>query len=159
VNVANQCVVSIDYTLTDDDGNVIDASEGRGPLAYLHGAQNIIPGLESELENRAPGDEFSVTLEPSQAYGDHDERLIQDVPREQFEGIDGLEVGIQLQASTPEGVRIITVKEIGDQAVTVDANHPLAGQRLHFDVAVREVREATETEVEHGHVHDGDETH
>ena len=148
-------VVFFDYTLKDSEGNVLDSSEGAAPMPYLHGAQNIVPGLEAELEGKSAGDKFVAVIEPEQAYGVHNDDLIDKVPREDFEGIENLEVGLQLEAETPDGTRIVRVAEVEEDMVTIDANHPLAGETLHFDVTVTEVREATAEELEHGHVHGG----
>jgi len=146
-------VVSIDYTLTDEQGSVIDTSSGRGPLAYLHGAGNIIPGLENALEGKSAGDTLTVTVPPDQAYGEHDPELVQAVPRDRFPAGSDVRVGTQFQAQTPVGQRIVTVVGVNNDEVTVDANHPLAGKPLTFDVTVVEVREATADELSHGHVH------
>jgi len=146
-------VVSIDYTLTNDEGKVLDSSEGRGPLAYLHGAANIIPGLEKELEGKTAGTEFDVKIPASEAYGERVPDLVQPLPRSQFpEGSDP-QVGQQFQAQTPSGPRAVTVVKVEDETVTIDGNHPLAGQPLNFKGKVVEVREATSEELEHGHVH------
>ncbi|MEX0701619.1 MAG: peptidylprolyl isomerase [Planctomycetales bacterium] len=146
-------VVLIDYTLTDDEGNVLDSSEEDGPLAYLHGADNIIPGLEQALEGKTAGDEFRVTLAAADAYGDHDPELVQSVPRAQFPRDMDPEIGDQLQAETPEGPRIVTIVKVDPGEITVDANHPLAGVPLNFAVKIVEVRDATREELDHGHVH------
>ncbi|MFB6260293.1 MAG: peptidylprolyl isomerase, partial [Thiohalorhabdaceae bacterium] len=146
-------VVSIDYTLKDNDDQVIDTSEGREPLAYIHGVGQIIPGLENALEGKEPGADVSVTINPEEGYGERDESMVLNVPREQFEGAESIEPGMQFQAETDEGVRILTVLEAGDQEVTVDGNHPLAGITLNFDVSVQDVREAEQEELDHGHVH------
>lgn len=153
MQVQDNTVVSIDYKLTDDAGEVLDSSEGREPLAYLHGAGNIIPGLEDALAGKAQGDSLSVDVEPAQGYGEHDTALVEEVSRDLFQGVDEIEVGMQFQAATEHGTHVVTVTQIADDAVTIDANHPLAGQNLHFDVTIVEVREATETEIEHGHPH------
>lgn len=146
-------VVSIDYTLTDDQGNVLDTSIGRSPLSYLHGAGNIIPGLERALEGKEAGASLEVTVAPEDGYGHHDPSLVQSVPRTQFPpGVVPSE-GQQFQAQTGGGVRVVTVVDVNDDEVTVDANHPLAGQSLNFAVTVVEVREATAEELRHGHVH------
>ncbi|MEX0715049.1 MAG: peptidylprolyl isomerase [Planctomycetaceae bacterium] len=146
-------VVLIDYTLTDDAGNVLDRSDEGEPLAYLHGAENIIPGLEQALEGKSAGDALQVSLAAGDAYGDHDPQLVQAVPRAQFPRDMEPEVGDQLQAETPDGPRIVTVVKVETEAVTIDANHPLAGVPLNFDVKVVEVRDATREELDHGHVH------
>jgi FKBP-type peptidyl-prolyl cis-trans isomerase SlyD len=153
MNVTKDKVVTIDYTLTNDDGQVIDTSRDREPLAYLHGAGNIVPGLESALEGKAEGEQVNVEVQPDQGYGQRDERLVQSVPRSSFSGVDNVERGMQFQARTQSGARIVTVVDVQDENVTVDANHPLAGETLNFDITVRGIREATSEELTHGHVH------
>lgn len=159
MQIDKHTVVTIDYTLSNDQGEVVDTSSNSQPLAYLHGTGNIIPGLEEALEGKASGDEVQVSIPPEKAYGEHDEQLKQVVPRDRFEGVEQLEPGMQFQAQTEGGARIVTISAIDGDDVTVDANHPLAGETLHFEVAVRDVREATSEEIEHGHVHDGDTQH
>jgi FKBP-type peptidyl-prolyl cis-trans isomerase SlyD len=146
-------VVSIDYTLTGENGQVLDSSKGKEPLAYLHGANNIIPGLESALEGKAAGDQLNVSIPPEQAYGTRDERMVQAVPRTAFQGVADIQPGMQFQAQTQQGARLITVVGVEGDQVTIDANHPLAGATLNFDVKVVDVRDATEQEKSHGHVH------
>jgi FKBP-type peptidyl-prolyl cis-trans isomerase SlyD len=154
MNIANNCVVAFHYTLTDDAGTEIDSSKGQEPLAYLHGQGGIIPGLERELTGKTIGDEMKVTVQPADGYGELNPELIQPVPREAFQGVDQIDVGMQFQAQGQGGqMQMVVVKEVTDETVTVDANHPLAGQVLHFDVSIAEVREASEEELEHGHVH------
>lgn len=154
VKIAENCVVAIDYTLKDNEQNELDSSSGREPLRYLHGAQNIIPGLEKALTGKAAGDELQVTVQPEEAYGPINPDLIQKAPLSAFEGVEEVKPGMQFQAEGPSGqTQIITVREVHDDGVAIDANHPLAGQVLHFDVRIQDVREATEEEVEHGHVH------
>lgn len=154
MNIANDCVVAFHYTLTDDNGVEIDSSKGQEPLAYLHGHGGIIPGLENELSGKAAGDALKVTVQPGEAYGELNPELIQAVPREAFQGVDQIEVGMQFQAQGQGGqVQMVVVKEVTDETVTVDANHPLAGQVLHFDVNIDSVRAASAEELEHGHVH------
>lgn len=154
MQIAKDKVVAIDYTLKDDDGSVLDTSEGKQPLAYLHGNGNIIPGLEKALEGKNAGEELSVRIEPAEAYGERRDELTQVVPREMFQGVDNLEVGMQFQAGGGDGGgQIVTIAAIEGEEVTVDANHPMAGVALNFDVKVVEVRDATDEEVEHGHAH------
>ncbi|MDP6673664.1 MAG: peptidylprolyl isomerase [Gammaproteobacteria bacterium] len=147
-------VVSLHYTLTNDKGETLDSSAGGEPLAYLHGAMGIIPGLEKNLAGRAVGDQFEAIVRPEDAYGEFNEKLIDEVPRESFAGIDKIEIGMQFQAGDQAGnTRIVTIKTISEDVITIDANHPLAGQVLHFDVSVEGIRPATEEEIEHGHPH------
>lgn len=146
-------VVSIHYTLTNDQGEVLDSSREREPLTYLEGSQNIIGGLESALAEKSQGDQAKVSVEPAEGYGDINEELVQPVPLTAFEGVEKIEPGMQFQAQTPGGPQIVRVVKVEDENVVIDANHPLAGQTLHFDVEVVETREPTEEEVEHGHVH------
>lgn len=153
MQVAKNTVVSIDYTLTDPQGQVIDSSRGGGPLPYLHGAGGIIPGLERQLEGKNPGDRMTVTVQPGDAYGERNEEMVQEVPRASFQGVQDIRPGMQFQAQTEVGDRIVSIVAVGQDTVTVDANHPLAGVPLTFDVTVVDVREATETELAHGHVH------
>jgi FKBP-type peptidyl-prolyl cis-trans isomerase SlyD len=153
VKISKDSVVSIHYTLTDDNNQTLDSSDGGDPLVYLHGAGNIIPGLEEALEGRKQGDKFKVTIAPENAYGIRDEEMIQTIPKSQFPDTEELDVGMSFQAHSPEGPVILTVVEVKDKDVVVDGNHPLAGTTLHFDVNVQEVRKATEEELEHGHVH------
>ncbi|QKK03284.1 MAG: peptidylprolyl isomerase [Pseudomonadota bacterium] len=150
MQIANNTVVSIDYTLTGDDGQVIDSSEGREPLVYLHGHQNIIPGLEKAIEGKTEGDELEVAVEPEEGYGPYRDELVQAVPREAFAGVDKVEPGMSFRAESNAGPMTVVVREVGDDTVTVDGNHMLAGQVLKFSVAVRSVREATETEIQQG---------
>lgn len=158
MQISQNTVASIDYNLKDADGQVLDTSEGREPLTYLHGAGNLIPGLESALEGNEPGDTVSVTVDPSEGYGERDENLIQQVPKQAFEGVDQVESGMRFQATDEQGERrIVTVTGVEGDEVTVDANHPLAGQSLNFEVSVVDVREASQEEIEHGHAHSGDE--
>ena len=153
MQIAKNTVVAIDYVLKDDKGQVLDSSEGREPLSYLHGAGTIIPGLERELDGKHIGDQLEVAVAAKDAYGERNEALIQEVAREQFDGVDDLEVGMKFRVDSTQGPMVITVTRIGDEVVTVDGNHPLAGQNLNFAVNVREVREATEEELSHGHAH------
>lgn len=145
-------VVTIDYTLTDNDGEVIDTSEGREPLAYLHGHGNIVPGLEKALEGKDEGEEVKVTVEPEEGYGPHRQELVQQVSMEAFAGIDEVEPGMKFNAESAQGPLVVKVTKIEGEQVTIDANHELAGQELNFDVTVRGVREASPQELEQGQV-------
>lgn len=153
MQIAERTVASFHYTLTDDAGTVIDSSSGNDPLTYLHGVGNIVPGLEKAMEGRRAGDKFDVLVSPEEGYGTPNEMLIQVVPREAFQGVDQIEVGMQFQAQTPQGAISVVIAKIEDGLVTVDGNHPLAGQNLHFAIEVVDVREASVEEVVHGHVH------
>ena len=153
MQIADQKVVTIDYTLTDNEGRVIDKSSD-GTFAYLHGASNIIPGLENALAGKSAGDELTVSVSPDQGYGMRDEAMMQQVPKSMFEDASQIAVGTQFHAQGPNGeVLVVTVKDVQDEHVVVDANHPLAGVDLNFDVKVVDVRDASEEEVAHGHVH------
>ncbi|MGC6456705.1 MAG: FKBP-type peptidyl-prolyl cis-trans isomerase [Coraliomargaritaceae bacterium] len=151
--ISEDTVVSMDYTLKDDSGEVIDQSQPGQPLVYLHGHKNIIPGLESQLEGKTTGDAVEVRVAPMDGYGEVNPQLEQVVPRERFEGVHELSVGMQFQASTEQGPVSVRVTKVEGDSVTVDGNHPLAGQHLNFSVTIQNVREATQTEKDHGHVH------
>lgn len=147
--IAHNDVVTIHYTLKDDADKVIDSSSGGEPLAYLHGHGNIIPGLERELAGKSVGDRLTVRVPAAEGYGEYDRALVQKVPRRALKGIANLRVGLRLQA----GHQAVTVTHIAGDMVTLDGNHPLAGQNLNFDVEIAGVRPATEEELAHGHVH------
>ena len=153
MQISQQKVVFIHYTLKNAAGELLDKSESGEPLGYIHGAGSIIPGLESALNGRSVGDEVNVQVDPEQGYGLRDEGLVQDVPRGAFEGVDEIEPGMRFQAQSPEGARLITVTDVSEDVITVDGNHPLAGEILVFDVQVDSVRDATAEELDHGHVH------
>lgn len=153
MQIGDQKVVTLHYTLTDNDGKVIDKSED-GSFAYLHGASNIIPGLEDALAGKSAGEEMSVSVSPEQAYGVRDEAMLQQVPKNMFEDASQIAVGTQFHAQGPNGeMLVVTVMEVEEEHVLVDGNHPLAGVELNFDVKIIDVRDASEEEVEHGHVH------
>lgn len=152
--IGDNLVVSMHYKLTDDAGTVLDSSDGGDPLTYLHGARNIIPGLEKALTGKVQGDAVSVKVQPAEGYGEVSQELIQTVDKGLFQGVDKIEAGMTFQAQTPDGgVQHIVVKNVEGDNVTVDANHPLAGVVLNFDVNIVNVREATKEELEHGHAH------
>lgn len=154
MQAAANTVVTIDYTLTGNDGEVIDTSEGRGPLTYLHGHGNIIPGLENALEGKGEGEELSVQVEPEEGYGPHRDELVQQVSMDAFSGMDKVEPGMRFNAESAQGPLVVKVTDIEGDKVTIDANHELAGQQLNFAVTVRDVREATEQELEAGQIAD-----
>lgn len=158
MRIESRKVAIIEYTLTDSDGNVIDSSKEDGPLTYLHGFGNIVPGLETALEGKTVGDKLEVEVAPEDGYGDRDESLVQAIPRSRFPAVD-IEVGAQFHAESDGHAHVVTIVGVTPDEVTVDANHPLAGETLHFDVTVTGVRDATEEELAHGHVHDGDHDH
>ncbi|WNO08143.1 peptidylprolyl isomerase [Teredinibacter sp. KSP-S5-2] len=154
MKIENNSVVAIHYTLTNNDGDVIDSSAGREPLKYLAGAGNIIPGLDDELIGLEAGEQKQVTVQPKDGYGEVDENLVQKLPRDVFTGIDEIKEGMEFQAQGPNGeVQFVVVKKVEDDGITIDANHALAGVVLNFDVTIDSVREASEEEIEHGHVH------
>lgn len=153
MNISENAVASIHYTLTDGDGKVIDTSEGQEPLAYLHGAGNIIPGLEKALVGKAVGDKFKVSIPAAEAYGVRDDSMVQELPSNMFSGIDKIEVGMEFHAETEHGLQVVTVTKVEGDNVTIDGNHPLAGVDLTFDVEVADVRAASAEELEHGHAH------
>jgi FKBP-type peptidyl-prolyl cis-trans isomerase SlyD len=146
-------VVTIDYKLRNSGGEVIDSSDGSDPLVYIHGNDNIIAGLEKHLLGKQSGDKVDCVVPAKEAYGERDESLVFKVTRAEFgEGAE-IEVGMQFEAHGEGGAQIVTVAGIEGDEVTIDANHPLAGEELHFSVAVVEVREATAEELAHGHIH------
>ncbi len=153
MHIQANAVVSIDYTLKNDAGNVLDQSTPDAPLSYLHGHNNLISGLESALEGKLQGDQVTAVIPPEEAYGVYNESLIEAVPRQMFQGVDNIEPGMQFQAQTAQGVQVVTVTEVNDETVTIDGNHALAGETLHFDVTIKEVREASAEELSHGHAH------
>ena len=147
-------VVTMHYELKDAAGEVLDSSKGQDPLVYLHGARNIIVGLEEQLFGKAVGDSVDAVVAPEKGYGMPVDALIQTVPKEAFgEEIDKVEVGMRFQAETEQGPVPVVVTAMDETTVTVDGNHPLAGKELHFHVDIAEVRDATEEEIEHKHVH------
>jgi len=153
MSIAQNSVVTIHYTLKDDAGEVIDSSRSGDPVAYLHGHGNLVPGLERELEGKNTGDKVNVSVTPEQGYGEYDKNLVQQVPRRAFQGVGKVTIGMRLHAQTPQGPRAVTVTRMVGDMVTIDANHPLAGKNLNFEVEITDVREATEEELSHGHVH------
>ncbi len=152
--IKQNSVVTMHYELKDDQGEVLDSSKGQDPLVYLHGAGNIIIGLEEELFGKSVGDQIEAVISPEKGYGMPVEALVQTVPKEAFgEEVDKVEVGMRFQAETEQGPVPVVVTGMDGATVTVDGNHPLAGKELHFNVSIAEVRDASAEEIEHGHVH------
>lgn len=151
--IGPNCVVSMHYELTNSAGEVLDSSAGHEPLTYLHGAHNIIPGLENQLVGKAVGDNLNVVVQPQDGYGEHQPALVQEVPRNAFPEPDALETGMRFTADSADGAISVMITGLSDDSVTVDGNHPLAGEVLHFAVAITDVRAATDEELAHGHVH------
>jgi FKBP-type peptidyl-prolyl cis-trans isomerase SlyD len=149
MQITKNKVAAIHYTLRDNDGSVLDSSEGREPLYYIQGIGNLIKGMEDGLEGKSKGDKFNIKVSPKNGYGELDPSLVQQVPVKAFGGQDVKE-GMRFQ--TDHG-HVVTVTEVGKETVTVDGNHPLAGVELNFAVEVMEVRDATQEEISHGHVH------
>ncbi|NCA86615.1 MAG: peptidylprolyl isomerase [Clostridia bacterium] len=153
MKIAKNKVVGIHYTLTDGQGVTLDSSDGRDPLYYLHGNGHLIPGLERELENKQKDDDLKVTIQPEDAYGVRNDKMVYVIDRAKFPDPKSIEPGMTFTSHTEEGDINLTVVKIEGDDVTLDANHPLAGQELTFDVKVVEVRDASEEELDHGHVH------
>ena len=152
--IGDSLVVSMHYKLTDNGGNVIDSSEGMEPLTYLHGAGNLISGLEKALVGKVENDALTVKVQPAEGYGEVMEELIETVSKVAFQGVENVEAGMSFEAKNPNGeMQRIVVKKVEGDMVTIDANHPLAGVELNFDVNIVSVREATEEEIAHGHAH------
>lgn len=150
--VGKDQVVSIDYKLTDENGDLLDSSEGDKPLTYLHGHGNIVPGLEKALDGKSVGDQASVTVPPDEGYGERDSERIFEVPKDRFDF--EVKPGDVVRVQTPQGVSPpVQVTAVTDDTVTLDANHPLAGKTLNFDVTVVEIRAASKEELDHGHSH------
>ena len=146
-------VVGIEYTLTDNEGQVLDTSKDREPLFYIHGVGALIPGLEEALEGKDKGHASKVSVKPEKGYGPKQDELIHQVSKTQFQNKKDIAPGMHFQADTPQGAQRFIVTEVEGEMITLDGNHPLAGKTLHFDVEVVEVREATSDELDHGHVH------
>jgi len=152
--IGENSVVSMHYKLTDNDGKVVDSSEGSKPLVYLHGAGNIVPGLEKALVGKGEGDALKVRVEPAEGYGETNPDGIKTIERAAFEGVESVEEGMTFEAKAPDGTpQSIVVKKVDGDQVTIDTNHPLAGVVLNFDIQIVSVRESTEEERTHGHAH------
>ncbi len=153
MKIAEKKVVAIHYTLKDDKGAVLDSSEGKSPLLFIHGIGQLIPGLETQLLGKEKGEKLDATVAPADAYGEYRDDMVFKVGKDGFQGEEELQLGMQVEVELEQGKSIAVVTEIEGEDVTLDLNHPLAGQALHFDVEVMDVREASEEEQSHGHVH------
>lgn len=147
MEIKKNSYVSLNYTLKDEEGHLISSSEPHGPIEYIHGTGTLLPVLEKALEGKNVGDSLQVTVSPVDGYGERKDELVHVVPRDQFDKNDKIEVGMQFEAETPSGVINLTVIDVDDNNITVDANHPLAGVTLNFDVSVVECRAATKEEI------------
>lgn len=160
VLIGENAVVSVHYKLTDDEGKVLDSSDGSKPLSYLHGAGNIVPGLEKALMGKVAGDSLKVRVEPAEGYGEAIPDGIKTIEKAAFEGVESIEEGMTFEAKSPDGnIQQITVKKVEGDEVTIDMNHPLAGVALNFEIQIVSVREATKEELDHGHTHEGGHAH
>ncbi|MBF0281561.1 MAG: peptidylprolyl isomerase [Zetaproteobacteria bacterium] len=160
MKICNHKVVSLQFAMKNDAGDVVDSSEDGGALIYLHGEENIVQALENVLEGKSVGDSIQVTLEAADAYGEIDAELIEVVDAEMFEGVDNIEPGMEFESEEDEEsgeIQYVRIVEVNGNQVTVDGNHPLAGMRLHFDMTVESIRAATDDEIDHGHPHSDDE--
>jgi FKBP-type peptidyl-prolyl cis-trans isomerase SlyD len=153
MTIQKNSVVTINYTLKDETGGFIESSEGQEPLTYLHGQGNVIPGLEASLEKKSAGESIKISIPPEDAYGVWEESKMLNIPKGQFSGVDDIKAGMQFSVHSNVGEQIVTVTKVEGETVTVDANHPLAGKTLKFDVTVLGIRDATKDELKHGHAH------
>jgi len=153
MQIAKETVVSLNYTLKNSEGELLDTSEGRAPLVYLHGVGGLIPGLEKELDGKVKGDKIVAIIAPEDAYGSRRDDLLKQVSKDGFQGEEEMKEGMQVQLDTEHGPAIAVITKIDGNDVTLDLNHPLADMTLHFDVQIEDVREATADEISHGHVH------
>jgi FKBP-type peptidyl-prolyl cis-trans isomerase SlyD len=146
-------IVSLHYTLTDDHGVLLDSSRGREPFSYLHGYGHIVPGLEAGLEGCEAGFNAAIQVAPADGYGEYNPQAVFEVPRDRFSPSEEIQAGMQVQGESEHGILNFTVVAVNDQDVVLDANHPMAGKTLNFQVEVLQVRDATAQELSHGHVH------
>ncbi|MAG75465.1 MAG: peptidylprolyl isomerase [Colwelliaceae bacterium] len=153
MKITNNAVVKLHYAVSDSEGTLIDSSYDHKPLEVIQGTGYLIPGLEDAIDGKQAGETFEVAVEAKDAYGERFDELVQTVPKELMQGVEDLQVGTQLRATTDEGEQTVIVVDVTDDEITVDGNHPLAGIDLNFDVEILNVREATAEELEHGHVH------
>ncbi|MCF7941349.1 MAG: peptidylprolyl isomerase [Spirochaetia bacterium] len=159
MHIEKDRAVTMHYTLKNDQGQVMDTSEGKEPLQFIFGAGLIIPGLEKALEGKVTGDKISVVVQPEEGYGVFNDALIGEVSRDLFDKEVEPQIGMPVQAQNPDGsIQVFTIAEIKEETIVLDGNHPLAGQVLDFSVEITDVREATAEELEHGHVHASEES-
>lgn len=156
--VSKDKVVTFHFTLRNGNGEIIDSSAGHDPLPYIQGSGQLIAGLEKEMEGKSVGDAFEVHLTSAEAYGERREDLKDVIPRDAFGEVEALEIGMQFYADGPEGPVVLTITDMDGDNISVDANHPLAGENLHFSIEITEIREASSEELAHGHVHGEEET-
>lgn len=159
MKVEKDKTVVINYTLTDDDGNILDSTKNQEPLSYVHGVGQLIPGLEKALDDKVAGDNIEVKIAPADGYGERDENAIQEIPREEFKGVDKIEPGMQFHSHGNGGHQIVTVTKVADDKITVDTNHPLAGANLNFEVSIVEVKETEPHSCGCGHDHGDNHEH
>ena len=152
-------VVTLNYQLKDDQGKTLDSSTETGPMQYIQGAEDILQGIEDAVLGLSVNDKVSVTINPEQAYGEYDPELLSTLPIEAFEAIKNLHKGMELEEETPDGPVLVTIKEVSEKEVIVDANHPMAGHSLLFDLEILDVRDASSSELDHGHVHQANSEH
>ena len=153
MQIQKDTVAQFKYRLKDQDGNEMDSTEAGEPLAYLHGHNNLLEGLENAMAGKAAGDTLSVTLKPAEAYGERHPDAVQRVPVKHLQGAKKWRPGMIAMVDTDQGKRQVTVLKVGKFMVTVDTNHPFAGETVTFEIEILDVRAATEEEMAHGHAH------
>ena len=153
--ISKNSVVTLDYQLKAENGEVIDSSAQTGPMIYIQGAEDILAGIEDAVNVLSVDDTTTAVVTPEDAYGEYDPEKVGAVPRSAFVGIDDLQVGMQVQEETEDGPLLITIREVNEEQVIIDSNHPLAGLTLNFELQVMAIRDATKEELDHGHVHSG----
>ncbi|HIA11191.1 MAG TPA: peptidylprolyl isomerase [Flavobacteriales bacterium] len=153
MSIAKNSVVTMHYALKNDGGDDLGSSHGHEPMAYLHGNDNIVPGLEKELDGKKAGDKINAVVSPEEGYGIRNEDGIRKIDKARFEGDEEITVGMQIQVDMEGEVSVASVTDIDEKEITLDLNHPLAGETLHFEIEIMGVRDATVEELSHGHVH------
>ena len=153
MKVENKKIVAIEYTLKNDSGEVLDSNKGEDLLYFIQGEGNIVPGLEKQMAGKTTGDKFDALVKAADGYGEYDDEKIRRIPRSQMKNLRNLKEGMSIQMRGPEGVEMLTVTKVSEEEVVADGNHPLAGQNLHFQIRIGEIRDATKDELAHGHAH------